>query len=233
MSSVTAKDNLLSLFPLRTVLVPGGALGLRVFEPRYLDLVRECGRNDTGFGICLTLDEPGAADQSVDDATGVLVDDANDEASSPLSASKAPASESSASAATITAAFGTEAWIEDFGSGDDGLLTLRVRGRRRFRVKRTRVRDNGLIVADVDWRDPDPDDELHPEHAVLGTLLQRLLEQVGGEHAKADSNCFDDAAWIGWRLVELLPLADRQRQALLQEDDPHARLDSLLALMPD
>ena len=31
----------LALFPLRTVLVPGGALGLRVFEPRYLDLVRE------------------------------------------------------------------------------------------------------------------------------------------------------------------------------------------------
>jgi Lon protease-like protein len=41
----------------------------------------------------------------------------------------------------------------------------------------------------------------------------------------------DDAAWIGWRLVELLPLSDRQRQALLQEDDPHVRLDELLALV--
>lgn len=207
----------LLLFPLRTVLVPGGALGLRIFEPRYLDMVRECSRNDSGFGICMIIDEPGAGDESRDDGG---------------EAGKR-AGEAVASVETVTAAFGTEARIEDFGTGDDGLLTLRVRGRRRFRVQRTRVRDNGLIVADVDWRESDPDDELHPEHAVLGTLLQRLLEQVGGEHAHADNARFDDAAWIGWRLAELLPLADRQRQALLQVDDPHARLDSLLALMPD
>lgn len=43
----------LPLFPLDTVLFPGGALTLRVFEARYLDLVRECGRQGTGFGICL------------------------------------------------------------------------------------------------------------------------------------------------------------------------------------
>jgi len=33
-------------------------------------------------------------------------------------------------------------------------------------------------------------------------------------------------------LAELLPLSDEQRQLLLQEDDPHARLDALLALLP-
>ena len=43
----------LPLFPLHAVLVPGGALDLRVFEPRYLDLVRECGRTGRGFGVCL------------------------------------------------------------------------------------------------------------------------------------------------------------------------------------
>lgn len=137
-----------------------------------------------------------------------------------------------AGAIPATASFGTEARIEDFGAGDDGLLTLRVRGRRRFHVQRTRVRNNGLIVAEVDWRDPEPDDELRPEHALLGLLLQRILEQVGGEHAKAAAACFDDAAWVSWRLVELLPLSDQHRQALLQQDDPHARLDLLLALMP-
>jgi Lon protease-like protein len=41
------------LFPLRTVLVPGGHLPLRIFEPRYLDMVRDCSRNDRGFGVCL------------------------------------------------------------------------------------------------------------------------------------------------------------------------------------
>ena len=60
---------------------------------------------------------------------------------------------------------------------------------------------------------------------------EHILEQVDGEHAHAPSVRLDDAAWVGWRLVELLPLSDRQRQALLQEDDPHARLDQILALV--
>jgi len=41
------------LFPLNTVLFPGGLLPLRIFEPRYLDMVGECMRNDSGFGVCL------------------------------------------------------------------------------------------------------------------------------------------------------------------------------------
>ena len=41
------------LFPLRTVLFPGGFLPLRIFEQRYLDMVRDCARNDSGFGVCL------------------------------------------------------------------------------------------------------------------------------------------------------------------------------------
>ncbi|MDQ6646972.1 MAG: LON peptidase substrate-binding domain-containing protein [Pseudomonadota bacterium] len=44
------------LFPLSTVLFPAGQLHLRIFEPRYLDLVRECTRYGTGFGVCLILD---------------------------------------------------------------------------------------------------------------------------------------------------------------------------------
>ena len=187
----------LSLFPLPTVLVPGAALGLRVFEPRYLDLVSECGRKGTGFGVCLLMD--------------------GDEGSE----------------TTAAAAFGTEALIEDFGTGDDGLLTLRVRGARRFHARPLRVRDNGLQVAEVEWADPDPVEPLRPEHGLLATLLRGVLEQVGGEHADALDARIDDAAWVGWRLVEMLPLQDIQRQQLLQVDDPHERLDRLLSLLPD
>lgn len=192
-----SKPQTLGLFPLPTVLLPGAALDLRVFEPRYLDLVRDCGREGSGFGICLLLA----------DAAGE-------------------------GGAATPAAWGTEARIEDFGSGEDGLLTLRVRGCRRFRVQRTRVRSNGLVIGEVQWRELDADDELRPEHALLGLLLQRILDQAGGEHAGAASARFDDAAWVGWRLAELLPLGDLQRQQLLQEDDPHARLQLLLAWIP-
>jgi Lon protease-like protein len=41
------------LFPLRTVLFPNGFLPLRIFEQRYLTMIRDCARNDTGFGVCM------------------------------------------------------------------------------------------------------------------------------------------------------------------------------------
>ena len=187
-------DNAIGLFPLQTVLVPGARLGLRVFEARYLDLVRECGRSGRGFGICLVLEG------------------------------------SEAGAPAIPAAVGTEAVIEDFGTGDDGLLTLRVRGARRFRVTQTRVRDNGLLVGDVAWRGDDPLLPVQPQHALLATLLQRIVEKTGKAQFAGEER-FDDAAWVGWRLAEILPLSDEQRQGLLQEDDPHARLERLLSLI--
>ncbi len=46
----------LPLFPLNSVIFPGGALPLRLFEPRYLDMVKECMRNEHGFGIVLIKD---------------------------------------------------------------------------------------------------------------------------------------------------------------------------------
>jgi uncharacterized protein len=183
----------LPLFPLRTVLMPGGALALRIFEVRYLDMVRDCARSDSGFGVCLLLEG---------DEVGTLA---------------------------MPARFGTEARIEDFDRTEGGLLALRVRGTRRFHVASTSVRENGLIVGEVEWCDPDPDDELRPEHALLATVLQRILEQAGGEHAVAAPARFDDAAWVSWRLAELLPIDDAGRLALLALDDPHARLDRLLA----
>jgi Lon protease-like protein len=39
------------LFPLSSVLFPGGRLPLQIFEQRYLDLVRGCLKEDTGFGL--------------------------------------------------------------------------------------------------------------------------------------------------------------------------------------
>lgn len=41
----------LPVFPLGTVLFPGGELSLRIFEPRYVDMVSRCGREGTGFVV--------------------------------------------------------------------------------------------------------------------------------------------------------------------------------------
>lgn len=43
----------IALFPLQTVLYPGGPLSLRIFETRYLDMVSRCLKEGQGFGVCL------------------------------------------------------------------------------------------------------------------------------------------------------------------------------------
>lgn len=189
-----ADTTTLPLFPLRdTVLVPGAAMDLRIFERRYLDMVAECGRNGSGFGICLLLD--------------------GNEVGAPAT----------------SAAFGTEAVIEDFGTTPEGLLSLRVRGQRRFHVVRTRIRDTGLVMADIEFCVEDTSaPRLRPEHAFLGELLRRILAQISDGNADPEPALFEDAAWVGWRLAEVLPLPQAQRQGLLQLDDPHARLQHLL-----
>ena len=44
------------LFPLNTVLFPGGPLPLRIFETRYVDMVSSCLKNDRPFGVLLIRD---------------------------------------------------------------------------------------------------------------------------------------------------------------------------------
>jgi Lon protease-like protein len=50
---MTAPEVEIPLFPLNTVLFPGGLLPLRVFEQRYLEMAKACLRDSTPFGVCL------------------------------------------------------------------------------------------------------------------------------------------------------------------------------------
>lgn len=44
---------IIPLFPLQTVLFPGGRLPLRIFEPRYMDMATVCLKQSASFGVCL------------------------------------------------------------------------------------------------------------------------------------------------------------------------------------
>lgn len=53
MRIMTDRSDWIPLFPLNTVLFPGGILPLRVFETRYMDMVRDCMKREIPFGIVL------------------------------------------------------------------------------------------------------------------------------------------------------------------------------------
>jgi len=65
------------IFPLNTVLFPGGLLPLRVFEQRYMDMAKECLREDKPFGVCLIKEGKEVGSASVVEEVGCLARIAN------------------------------------------------------------------------------------------------------------------------------------------------------------
>ncbi len=180
----------LPLFPLNAVLFPGGPLSLRIFEPRYLDLVSRCLREGTGFGVVRL--------------------DAGPEAGGPADFSET----------------GTEARIVDFTRLDDGLLGITCLGQQRFRVVEAWRQADGLNIGRVEDLPPDPAMAVPEEFAFMEEILQRILPELGETYA-AVPRCFGDAAWVGNRLSEMLPLETLDKQLLLEMNDPAARLEAL------
>jgi Lon protease-like protein len=180
----------LPLFPLSTVLFPGGPLALRIFEPRYLTMIGECMRGGHGFGVVL-----------IDSGTEV-------------------------GAATF-ASTGTIAEIVDFDQRPDGLLGIVAVGRERFRVRASTQRPDGLYVGDVETAAPEPAQPLPQELTYLRSAAEQLVGELGPEY-RPDPCAPIDAAWVSYRLAEMLPLSLETRQSLLEMPDALRRIETLL-----
>jgi uncharacterized protein len=183
------------LFPLSAVLFPGGQLALRIFEPRYLAMVRDCTRDSRPFGVSLLL-----RSDSEDISSALAV--------------------------------GTLARIVDFYTMPDGLLGIRAQGEQRFHVDQARTRDDGLLIGQVTLWPDEPTQELPPEYSVLARLAQGLVENlVEGAPAPTKSE-LDDAAWISFRLAELLPFSLSEKQQLLELTESNERLQRIVDALP-
>ncbi len=180
------------LFPLNIVLFPDGPLPLRIFETRYVDMVRRCMREDEGFGV-------------------VLIREGNE---------VGPAE---------TFDVGTLAKITDFDALPDGLLGLSCVGRQRFRIRERSRQADGLNLSEVDWLAPEASVQVPERHARLASLLQTVLPQLGEVYSDIEMR-LEDAAWVGHRLAEILPIPLTEKQIYLEMDDPLARLDALAPL---
>ncbi len=64
--------NDLPIFPLHTVLFPGGLLPLRIFEARYMDMTRACMKTGAPFGVCLIREGSEVGTPAVPEAVGCL-----------------------------------------------------------------------------------------------------------------------------------------------------------------
>ncbi len=174
------------LFPLSTVLYPGGPLPLRIFEPRYLDMVSDCLKTDTPFGV-------------------LLIKNGNE---------TGPAT---------TYDVGTLARITDWYQGSDGLLGVTAIGEQRFRLISVDRQSNGLNIGEIELLEPENHRSLPDEYKPLAHILAGVLDDLGRLYESLDRQ-YDDAGWVGYRFVEILPISREQKQSCLEGNDAMKRL---------
>ncbi|MDE0271442.1 MAG: LON peptidase substrate-binding domain-containing protein [Gammaproteobacteria bacterium] len=193
------------LFPLGVVLFEGGRLPLRIFEPRYLDMVSERMRENGPFGIVLIR-------SGVDARVG---DDA------PAGAD-APGPE--------IFEVGTEARVVDFNALDGGLLGIVVEGGNKFRIHKTWEQDDHLLCGLVETLPAEPAGTLGEADQPLIDILKALLKHPMVEKLGLEVD-FKDAGAVSRQLAELLPVEPEIKQSLLQLGSPKERLNELRRLV--
>jgi Lon protease-like protein len=142
----------LPLFPLKTVLFPGGLLPLKVFEQRYIEMTKACLKEGKPFGVCLLKE--------------------GQEVNRPGSVVGRP----------DFAAIGTLARITDCDVPQLGILHVKTEGGTRFQVQSHTVTDLGLVVGQVTALAPEPAMPLPEAYQPLVALLELLIERVGREN---------------------------------------------------
>lgn len=119
--------------------------------------------------------------------------------------------------------FGTEARIVDWDMSEPGILGLSVRGGRRFRLLEELVSSDGLITGIVQWVEEPPPEPVSAEHELILPLLRMILADAGKTRIPLP-HALNDAAWVGYRYAELLPIPALARQRLLELEDSDLRL---------
>ncbi len=175
------------LFPLHSVLFPGGALPLRVFESRYLDMISQCMRNKSNFGICLISE----------------------------------GSEVGSAAATFNV--GTLVEISYFQQLKDGCLGITARGKQRFRILASEVEPNQLTIAEIELLPLTDELTLPEEFKEFCSVLSDIFNQLGHPYTSLPKN-YNSANWVSARLAELLPIGLKEKQTMLEMEDPIQRL---------
>ncbi|OOV94021.1 MULTISPECIES: LON peptidase substrate-binding domain-containing protein [unclassified Pseudomonas] len=130
------------------------------------------------------------------------------------------------------ALIGCEALITDFHQQDNGLLGIRVKGGRRFRVLSSEVQKDQLVVAQVEWLDEAPEQPLQDEDADLIALLKALAEHPMVEALNMGTEATGQQS-LANQLAYLLPFSELDKLDLLQLDDPQQRLDAIQALLDE
>ena len=184
----------LPIFPLSTVLFPGGVLPLRIFEARYMDMVRDCMQREAPFGVCLITRGGEVGEAAEHEPIGCLAHIRGWDMEQ-------------LGLLQLRTVGGARFRIVDRRVGRNGLIRASVDelpDDERIPVPED-FADCAMLVRRIvdDLRSREPD----PQRRMIAEPLE-----------------LDSSAWVANRLCEFLPIPSAAKHKLMALDDPLSRL---------
>lgn len=195
------------LFPLQTVLFPDGIIALKIFEVRYLDMMKTCFKNQTFFGIVgieegAEIQDPAKPDILLSQF-GTLAKIIEFDPIQP--------------ALYMTRSVGQARFSL--------LQSRREKGGLWMGEVQPVAADPGMPIPS----------ELNDTALLLSEIITSVQKQGLNENQLPFQEPYrlDDCAWVSNRLAEILPLSVSQKNHLLMQENPRLRLDLIHELLED
>ena len=191
----------LPLFPLKTVLFPGGVLPLRVFETRYVDMVRACMKTESPFGVVAIR-------------SGAEVGMAAEPYSVGTHAHIAEWDMPELGVLLLQTRGGARFRILETRLQNNQLLEARTETLHSDETILTEQTDHALAVCSRVLR------------VVMGELLERATAEAGNNYVSPfpEPHQLDHAGWVANRWCEMLPIDHDEKQSLLEIPDDGERI---------
>lgn len=205
MTDSTSPHRKISLFPLGTVLFPDGVIALKIFEARYLDMIKQCLREKTEFGVVSIIKNSDATEQDISLSFSKIGTLAQIEDFDPVQP-----------ALYMTKSFGTQRFkLLSSKQEANGLWMGEVE------------------LLDKDPLIPIPLEHQGVAKLLDEILSVIQSEDLLGDAPFKKPFKTDDCGWVSNRLAELLPISLIQKNHLLAQTNPRIRLDLISEIIED
>ena len=193
------------LFPLGTVLFPDGVIALKIFEARYLDMIKQCLREKTEFGVVSVIKNQDVSEEDLSLSFSKIGTLAQIEDFDPIQP-----------ALYMTKSFGTQRFK---------LLNCKQEASGLW-IGEVTLLDNDPLTSIPQ--------EHHKVVKLLDEIISVIQsENLLGDAPFKKPYKVDDCGWVSNRLAELLPISLAQKNHLLAQTNPRIRLDLITEIIED
>ncbi|QWE16235.1 LON peptidase substrate-binding domain-containing protein [Polynucleobacter sp. AP-Nino-20-G2] len=205
MTYSTSSLRKIPLFPLGTVLFPDGVIALKIFEARYLDMIKQCLREKTEFGVVSIIKNQNTNEEDISLSFSNIGTLAQIEDFDPIQP-----------ALYMTKSFGTQRFkLVSSKQETSGLWMGEVE------------------LLENDPFTPIPQEHQKVAELLDDIISVIQSEDLLAEAPFKKPFKVNDCGWVSNRLAELLPISLAHKNHLLAQTNPRIRLDLITEIIED